>query len=84
MITILILQIEADLSKQEVMEEACKTYFSTWNSHDGAAVAALFTPDGSLRDWDIEVSGAAAVGEANANIFKAVPQVMCKSVPMQL
>jgi hypothetical protein len=57
------------------MEEACKNYFAVWNSHDGAAVGALFTPDGSLRDWDIEVSGAAAVGEANAKIFEAVPKV---------
>ena len=57
------------------MEEACRNYFAVWNSHDGAAVGALFTPDGSLRDWDIEVSGASAVGEANTKIFEAVPKV---------
>ena len=32
-------------------------------------------PQGSLRDWDIEVSGAAAVGAANGKIFAAVPTI---------
>jgi hypothetical protein len=29
----------------------------------------------TLRDWDVEVSGADAVAEANGNIFKAVPKI---------
>ena len=40
------------------------------NAHDASAVAALFTPTGTLRDWDIEVHGAAAVGEANGKIVR--------------
>jgi hypothetical protein len=32
-------------------------------------------PQGTLRDWDVEVSGAAAVGAANGKIFAAVPTI---------
>ena len=31
--------------------------------------------EGTLRDWDVSVEGAAAVGEANAKIFAAVPTI---------
>ena len=31
--------------------------------------------EGTLRDWDVSVEGAAAVGEANAKIFAAVPAI---------
>ena len=46
-----------------------------WNAHDATALAALFTPAGTLRDWDVEVHGAAEVGAANAKIFAAVPNI---------
>lgn len=57
------------------MEAATHNYFKTWNLRDGAALVPLFAPEGTLRDWDISVSGAEAVGEANGNIFKAVPTI---------
>ncbi len=56
-------------------ESLAPTYFATWNTRDGAAVGKHFSPDGSLRDWDVSVSGAEAVGEANGGIFKAVPGI---------
>lgn len=59
----------------ERYEKLARDYFATWNKHDGEAVGKLFTQEGTLRDWDISVSGAAAVGEANGNIFKAVPNI---------
>ena len=57
------------------MEAATRNYFEVWNQRDGAALVPLFAPEGTLRDWDIAVSGAEAVGEANGNIFKAVPKI---------
>ena len=59
----------------ERLESLARAYFAVWNAHDVAAVAAKFAQDGSLRDWDIAVAGAQAVGEANGNIFKAVPAI---------
>jgi hypothetical protein len=59
----------------ERYESLARTYFDVWNTRDGAAVGKLFAPDGSLRDWDVAVSGAAAVGDANGGIFKAVPGI---------
>ena len=52
------------------MESKVIEYFNVWNTHSGDAVAALFAPDGMLRDWDVEVNGALAVGEANAKVRK--------------
>lgn len=46
-----------------------------WNTHDAAAVASYFAPEGSLRDWDVSVTGADQVGEANGKIFEAVPTI---------
>ena len=57
------------------LEALARAYFDCWNMRDGAAVGHLFAADGTLRDWDIAVSGAAAVGEANSNIFRAVPAI---------
>ena len=59
----------------ERLEALARAYFDVWNTHDGSAVGAKFTPDGTLRDWDIAVSGAQAVGDANGGIFKAVPGI---------
>lgn len=57
------------------LEALARNYFAVWNTRDGAAVGACFAPTGKLRDWDIDVSGAEAVGEANGGIFKAVPAI---------
>ncbi len=39
------------------------------------ALVSQFAADGELRDWDVSVKGAAAVGEANGKIFSAVPLI---------
>ena len=57
------------------MEGKVIEYFNAWNTHSGDAVAACFTHDGMLRDWDIEVHGAEEVGAANGKIFSAVPNI---------
>ena len=57
------------------MEAAARAYFEVWNTRSGEAVGALFAPDGTLRDWEIEAVGAAAVAAANAKIFAAVPAI---------
>ena len=59
----------------ERLEALARAYFDCWNTRDGAAVGRKFTPDGTLRDWDVSVAGAAAVGDANGGIFKAVPGI---------
>lgn len=57
------------------LDALARNYFAVWNTRDGAAVGACFSPEGTLRDWDVSVSGAQAVGEANGGIFKAVPGI---------
>ena len=52
-----------------------ETYFRVWNSRVGADVAKLFEPTGTLRDWDISVSGSKEVGDACDGIYKAVPNI---------
>jgi predicted ester cyclase len=59
----------------ERLEQLARAYFDCWNTRDGAAVGRKFAADGTLRDWDISVSGAEAVSEANGGIFKAVPGI---------
>jgi predicted ester cyclase len=59
----------------ERLEALARAYFDCWNTRDGAAVGRKFAESGTLRDWDIAVAGAQAVGEANGNIFKAVPGI---------
>lgn len=50
-------------------------YFAMWNAHDVPGLQALFAEGVTLRDWDIEKTGAAAVAEANGGIFAAVPKI---------
>ena len=61
------------------MEAKSLAYFAAWNAKEtrasGATVGAFFAPDGVLRDWDVMVQGADAVGKANASIFAAVPDI---------
>ena len=52
-----------------------EAYFRVWNEHNAARLGQLFQPEGSLRDWDVEVSGRSAVAEANAEIFRALPRI---------
>ena len=63
------------MASAAALEATARAYFSARNSHDSAAVGALFAPQGTLRDWDIEVHGSAAVAAANAKIFTAVPKI---------
>lgn len=55
--------------RHALLTELTTQYFQVWNTHSGSDVGALFTESGTLRDWDIEVQGAQAVGEANGKIF---------------
>eukprot|EP00747_Dinoflagellata_sp_TGD_P207575 gnl/TRDRNA2_/TRDRNA2_81133_c0_seq1.p2 gnl/TRDRNA2_/TRDRNA2_81133_c0~~gnl/TRDRNA2_/TRDRNA2_81133_c0_seq1.p2 ORF type:complete len:110 (+),score=35.66 gnl/TRDRNA2_/TRDRNA2_81133_c0_seq1:158-487(+) len=57
------------------MEAAVMKYFEVWNAHDAEGLKALFAPEVTLRDWDIEKSGADEVAAANGGIFKAVPKI---------
>lgn len=56
-------------------EEAAKTYFKVWNAHDVTGLKSLFASSVTLRDWDIQASGADKVAAANGNIFSAVPKI---------
>lgn len=57
------------------MEAAARAYFVAWNTSSAAAVGACFTPEGTLRDWDVQAAGRDAVAAANGNIFAAVPGI---------
>ena len=57
------------------MEAKARDYFTAWNTHSGAAIAAFFASGATLRDWEVEAHGADKIGEANAKIFAAVPAI---------
>jgi len=58
------------------MEAAARAYFVAWNTNSAAAVGACFTPEGTLRDWDVQAGpGRDTVAAANGNIFAAVPGI---------
>mmetsp|Transcript_27491 Transcript_27491/g.38849 ORF Transcript_27491/g.38849 Transcript_27491/m.38849 type:complete len:116 (-) Transcript_27491:108-455(-) len=57
------------------LETLTTTYFKVWNTRDGEAVGKLFSENGGLRDWDIEVKGREEVAKATAGIFTAVPKI---------
>ena len=56
-------------------EKLAHTYFNTWNNHDVEGLRALFAEDVTLRDWNVEASGASKVAAANGDIFKSVPKI---------
>ncbi|KAK3250230.1 hypothetical protein CYMTET_40384 [Cymbomonas tetramitiformis] len=62
-------------NKTSAMDKLAEQYFEVWNQHDVEGLKGLLAPDASLRDWDVSVSGADKVAEANAGIFKAVPGI---------
>jgi hypothetical protein len=47
------------------MEALATNYFAAWNEHDVAGIEAMLAPEATLRDWDIEKSGAKEVAAAN-------------------
>ena len=50
-------------------------YFEVWNSKDLGELRKLFAEGATLRDWDVEKSGAEEVVKANGGIFEAVPTI---------
>ena len=50
-------------------------YFEVWNSKDLGELRKLFAEGATLRDWDVEKSGANEVVKANGGIFEAVPTI---------
>lgn len=57
------------------IEAAARRYFEVWNTHDVSALQELLAPQATLRDWDIEKTGANEVARANGGIFAAVPGI---------
>ena len=72
-----LLALASSTSKPHVAqyEKLSRQYFKTWNSHDLVALRALFAADVTLRDWDLQASGASAVTKANGDIFEALPKI---------
>ena len=56
-------------------EKLARAYFDVWNAHDVPGLRRVFAEDATLRDWDVEKSGADAVAQANGNIFAALPKI---------
>ncbi len=57
------------------LEATARQYFSTFESKNLEGLSAMFTPTVSLRDWNICVTGHAAVLQANADIFENVGDI---------
>ena len=64
------------------MEDIANQYFEYWNNQDLEGLRSLFSPNISLKDWEIEVVGAEQVIAANAAIFKNVPEVRAEILQM--
>ena len=58
-----------------VYERQARQYFDVWNMHDASRLRQLFADGATLRDWDIQASGADAVVSANHKIFAAFPKI---------
>ena len=71
----LILLTLAASSVHHDLEALARGYFTTWNTHDTAALGELFADDASLRDWETSAEGKDAVVKANGKIFTAVPNI---------
>jgi steroid delta-isomerase len=67
--------VEGSARHARKYENLARSYFSVWNTHDAEALHSLLADNASLRDWDIDVSGASEVVKANGNIFAKVPHI---------
>ena len=56
-------------------ERQARQYFDVWNTHDVTRLRPLLADGVTLRDWDIQASGADAVASANGKIFAALPKI---------
>ena len=56
-------------------ESLARTYFDAWNKHDLTALRPLFAETATLKDWDVEKSGADEVVQANGAIFAKEPKI---------
>ena len=57
------------------MKNAALRYFQTFAKKDIYALRELFSPDVTLRDWEISANGLEAVLEANSRIFTNVKKI---------
>ena len=57
------------------LQALARKYFEVWNEHNANSLKDLFAPGVTLRDWDVEKSGAEEVAKANGNVFAAEPNI---------
>lgn len=60
---------------QKQADKVFAEYINAWNERDTVTMGDMFHDNVTLRDWDIEVTGKDSVIGANANIWKAVPDI---------
>lgn len=65
-------------------ETAARRYFETWNAHDVTGMRPLFAATATLKDWDLEKSGADEIVKANSAIFAAEPKIRIDVVTIHL
>ena len=56
-------------------EKLATTYFETFNKHDVPALRAMWADNGSLRDWEVEKTGADQIANFLSAGFAAFPQI---------
>jgi len=66
---------EAGAAAARKMESWAQDFWRAWNNHSAVEVTAAFAPHVRERSWDKDISGAAAVGKANQNIFDNKPNI---------
>ena len=63
-----------------MIKENALNYFRAFSGKDVNSLSAMFTPDVSLRDWDICAEGIEAVISANSKIFNAVETIVVNPI----
>jgi len=57
------------------LKETTKKYFEAFSNKNTQTLSELYADSVSLRDWDVDLSGKAAVLDANRKLFASVESV---------
>ena len=60
--------------------QVAESYFQLWNEHNLIELSKILTPDVTLLDWDVEISGREGILMHTAEVFKNFPNISAEVV----